>query len=136
MNDMILSGTTTEELAAVVAARSPGLTHEEVGQIAEQAARLQISPEAMQKILEGFETVAEALRKIADAIVEILKPVIEWAAKVARRFMEAIAAGIVPGKWLHLAKHAKKARTRKKYRKRIREAVIAFLCTSRKEVTA
>ncbi len=68
MNDMILSGTTTEELAAVVAAHSPDLTHEEASQIAEQAARLQISPEAMQKILEGFETVAEALRKIVDAI--------------------------------------------------------------------
>lgn len=62
--------------------------------------------------------------------------VINAQAKAVRRFFESVAGGIVPRKWLHLAKHAKKARTRKKYRKRIREAVIAFLCTSRKEVTA
>lgn len=130
MSDMILSGATSEELAAVVAASSPGLDPEAVQRIAEQAARLQISPETMQQILEGFEKIAEALRQIADAITEILKPIIEWAAKVARRFFETIAAGIVPRKWLHLAKHAKKARTRKKYRKRIRETVTAFLCTA------
>ena len=40
---------------------------------------------------------------------------------------EELAAGIVPRKWLHLAKHAKKARTRKKYRNRIRRAVFAAL---------
>lgn len=119
MSNMIPSETRHEELAAVAAAAPPGL-----------------DPEAVERIHEAFDRVADLLRQIADAIVEILKPIIEWAAKVARRFFEAIAAGIVPRKWLHLAKRAKKARTRKKYRKRIREAVIAFLCTSGEEVPA
>lgn len=136
MSNMILSGTTREELAAVVAASSPGLDPEAVQRIAEQAARLQVSPETMQQALEGFEKIAEALRQAAGAIAEILKPIVEWAAKVARHFFETIAAGIVPRKWLHLAKYAKKARTRKKYRKRIREAVTAFLCTAGEGVLA
>lgn len=119
MSDMTLPGSTREELAAIAAAAPPGL-----------------DPEAVERIREAFDRVADLLRQIADAIVEALKPIVEWAAKAARRFFRAIAAGIVPGRWLHLAEHAKKARTRKKYRKRISEAVIAFLCTEREETPA
>lgn len=136
MSDMIPTSYTTEELAAVVAASSPGIDPEAAHQIAERAALLRVSPETMQQILEGFEKIAEALRQIVNTIAEILKPLVEWATKAVRHFFESVAGGIVPRKWLHLAKHAKKARTRKKYRKRIREAVIAFLCTSREEVPA
>ena len=128
MSDMIPTNHTTGELAAVVATSSPGIDPE--------AALLRVSPETLKQILEGFEKIAETLRQIANVIAEALKPLVEWATKAVRRFFESVAGGIVPRKWLHLAKHAKKARTRKKYRKRIREAVIAFLCTSRKEVTA
>lgn len=70
---------------------------------------------------------AEAVKEMARALMEAFKPIIDWAKKTAERFMEALAAGIVPRKWLHLAKHAKKARTRKKYRNRIRRAVFAAL---------
>lgn len=90
-------------------------------------AGLHISPETMQQILEAFDRVAEAVKEMARALMEALKPIIDWAKKTAERFMEALAAGIVPRKWLHLAKHAKKARTRKKYRNRIRRAVFAAL---------
>lgn len=136
MSDMIPTNPVTEELAAVVAASSPGIDPEAAHQIAEQAALLRVSPETLKQILEGFEKIAETLRQIANVITEALKPLVEWATKAVRRFFESVAGGIVPRKWLHLAKHAKKARTRKKYRKRIREAVIAFLCTSREEVPA
>lgn len=98
-----------EELAAVVAAQAPGLPAEKLDELAATAAGLHISPETMQQILETFDRVAEAVKKTAE------------------HFMEALAAGIVPRKWLHLAKHAKKARTRKKYRNRIRRAVFAAL---------
>jgi hypothetical protein len=81
----------------------------------------------MQQILEAFDWVAEAVKEMARALMEAFKPIIDWAKKTAERFMEALAAGIVPRKWLHLAKHAKKARTRKKYRNRIRRAVFAAL---------
>ena len=77
--------------------------------------------------LEAFDWVAEAVKEIARALMEALKPAIDWALKTAERFIGALAAGIVPRKWLHLAKHAKKARTRKKYHNRIRRAVFAAL---------
>lgn len=116
-----------EELAAVVTAQAPGLPAEKLDELAAAAAGLHISPETMQQILEAFGRVAEAVKEIARALMEAFKPIIDWAKKTAERFMEALAAGIVPRKWLHLAKHAKKAGTRKKYRNRIRRAVFAAL---------
>jgi len=86
-----------------------------------------VAPADMQQILKALDRVAEAVKEMARALTEALKPAIDWAMKTAERFIEALAAGIVPRKWLHLAKHAKKARTRKKYRNRIRRAVFAAL---------
>lgn len=119
--------TAREELAAVVAAQAPGLPAEKLDELAAAAADLHISPETMQQILGAFDRVAEAVKEMARALMEALKPIIDWAKKTAERFMEALAAGIVPRKWLHLAKHAKKARTRKKYRNRIRRAAFTVL---------
>ena len=102
-------------------------TAEKLDELAATAAGLHISPETMQQILEAFDRVAAAVKEMARALMEAFKPIIDWAKKTAERFMEALAAGIVPRKWLHLAKHAKKARTRKKYRNRIRRAVFAAL---------
>lgn len=116
-----------EGLAAIVAAQAPGLPAEKVDELAAVAAGLHISPETMRQILEAFDRIAEAVKEMACALMEALKPVVDWAMKTAERFIEALAAGIVPRKWLHLAKHAKKARTRKKYRNRIRRAVFAAL---------
>lgn len=119
--------TTHEELAAVVAARAPGLPTEKLDELTTTATGLHISPETMQRILEAFDRVVEAVKEMARALMEALKPAIEWAVRTAERFIETIAADIVPRKWLHLAKHGKKARTRKKYRSRIRRAVFAAL---------
>ena len=116
-----------EELAAVVAAQAPGLPAEKLDELAAAAAGLHISPETMQQILEAFGRVAEAAKEMARALMEAFKPIIDWVKKTAERFIEALAAGIVPRKWLHLAKHAKKARTRKKYRNRIRRYVFETL---------
>ena len=80
------------------------------------------SPPGTDRLVE----LAEAVKEMARALMEAFKPIIDWAKKTAERFMEALAAGIVPRKWLHLAK---KARTRKKYRNRIRRAVFAALAT-------
>lgn len=81
----------------------------------------------LEKVQRAFEELTGAVKEMARALMEVLKPIIDWAKKTAERFMEALAASIVPRKWLHLAKHAKKARTRKKYRNRIRRAVFAAL---------
>lgn len=88
---------------------------------------LHIDPDVMQEILDAFHQIGDKLKEMAEAIIKAVRAAAEWAAKTARRFIESIAAGVVPGKWLHLAKHAKKLRTRKKYRRRIWRALIAAL---------
>lgn len=118
-----------EELAAVVVAHSPHIDPELLDRITDAAAGLRISPETMQQILDGFKRLVETVKRVAAALLEALRPIAEWAARVGRSFYEALAAGIVPGKWLHLAKHAKKARIRKKYHSRIRRAMFAALAS-------
>lgn len=73
--------------------------------------------EKMQQAREAFEKLAEALKPAIDAVLSALKKLWKVSAK---------AIG-VPPKWLHLAAHAKKARTRKKYRNRIRRYVFDAL---------
>lgn len=88
----------------------------------------------------------------AAAIVETLKPAIEefvrrvrefteWAAEVLRKVAAVVcerAAKFIEAelyfandnpKWWHLYKHAKKARTRKKYRRRLMEQLLRTLAT-------
>lgn len=92
------------------------------------------APEISPEVMEAVERVKEALLKIADAfreiiekIAEALAPAIKAAAEIVRKIWDAIARGLVPKKWWHLYKHAKKRRIRKKYEKRIRERVLAIL---------
>lgn len=92
------------------------------------------APEISPEVAEAIERVKEALLKIADAfreiiekIAEALRPAIELIVETVRKIWDAIARGLVPKKWWHLYKHAKKRRIRKKYEKRIRERVLAFL---------
>lgn len=120
---------THEELVAVVAAHSPHIDPELRDRIVDTAASLRVTPETMQQILDGFDRLVESVKQVADALLKALKPVAEWAARVSRSFYEALAAGIVPGKWLHLAKHSKKARIRKKYSSKIRRAVFVALAS-------
>lgn len=74
------------------------------------------------------ELLADALREIAAKLAEALKPVINVVLSALKKLWKVSAKAIgVPPKWLHLAAHAKKARTRKKYRNRIRRYVFEAL---------
>ena len=84
--------------------------------------------EKMQQAREAFEKLADALREIAAKLVEALKPAINAVLSALKKLWKVSAKAIgVPPKWLHLAAHAKKARTRKKYRNRIRRYVFEAL---------
>ena len=84
--------------------------------------------EKMQQAREAFEKLADALREIAAKLAEALKPVINAVLSALKKLWKVSAKAIgVPLKWLHLAAHAKKARTRKKYRNRIRRYVFETL---------
>lgn len=77
---------------------------------------------------EAFEKLTDALREIAAKLVEALKPAINAVLSALKKLWKVSAKAIgVPPKWLHLAAHAKKARTRKKYRNRIRRYVFEAL---------
>ena len=74
--------------------------------------------------LSGGEELLPAKEKLAEA----LKPVINAVLSALKKLWKVSAKAIgVPPKWLHLAAHAKKARTRKKYRNRIRRYVFEAL---------
>lgn len=76
--------------------------------------------EKMQQAREAFERLADALREVAAKLAEAMKPVINAAFSAFKKLWKALTKAIgVPPKWIHLAAHAKKARTRKKYRNRI-----------------
>lgn len=84
--------------------------------------------EKMQQAREAFEKLADALREIAAKLAEALKPVINAVLSALKKLWKVSAKAIgVPPKLLHLAAHAKKARTRKKYRNRIRHYVFEAL---------
>lgn len=84
--------------------------------------------EKMQQARETLDRLADALREIAAKLAEAMKPVINAVLSAFKKLWKVSVRAIgVPPKWLHLAAHAKKARTRKKYRNRIRRYVFEAL---------
>ena len=70
----------------------------------------------------------EDIKSATSKLAEALKPVINAVLSALKKLWKVSAKAIgVPLKWLHLAAHAKKARTRKKYRNRIRRYVFEAL---------
>lgn len=70
----------------------------------------------------------EDIKSATSKLAEALKPVINVVLSALKKLWKVSAKAIgVPPKWLHLAAHAKKARTRKKYRNRIRHYVFEAL---------
>lgn len=70
----------------------------------------------------------EDIKSATSKLAEALKPVINAVLSALKKLWKVLAKAIgVPPKWLHLAAHAKKARTRKKYRNRIRRYVFEAL---------
>lgn len=70
----------------------------------------------------------EDIKSATSKLAEAMKPVINAVLSALKKLWKVSAKAIgVPPKWLHLAAHAKKARTRKKYRNRIRRYVFEAL---------
>jgi hypothetical protein len=70
----------------------------------------------------------EDIKSATSKLAEALKPVINAVLSALKKLWKVSTKAIgVPPKWLHLAAHAKKARTRKKYRNRIRRYVFEAL---------
>lgn len=95
---------------------------------------LTFTPEQAAAIVEtlkpAFEELARIYREFAEWAAEVLRKVAAVAGERAAKFIEAelYFANDNP-KWWHLYKHAKKARTRKKYRRRLMEQLLRTLAT-------
>lgn len=112
-------------LVEVVTSHYPDATEEAIECITEAAGSMNISPETMQRILDAFDKIAEAIKALG-----------EWAARAIRTLEDFFAESLddfmlrrAPPKWRHYALHAKRARVRKKYRNRIRQAFFAALAS-------
>lgn len=100
-----------------------GLTEEQARQIAEAAAKAGMTyEEAVAFVNEKMPGIIEALTAAIPAIVNALARAAEGIATLANKYgiglekrMQRVAT---PKEW-HLMNHAKKARTRKKYRNRL-----------------
>ena len=85
------------------------ITEEQMKQLGEAATKAGTS---MKRAIDAF---IEAVPAIVNAIVEALPPLVDVTAKAVEAALKEVAT---PKEW-HLMNHAKKARTRKKYRNRL-----------------
>ena len=92
-----------------------------------------LTPEQVATIVETlkpvFEELARKVREFAEWIAEVLKQVAAAICKMAKFIEAELYFANDNAKWWHLYKHAKKARTRKKYRRRLMEQLLRTLAT-------
>ena len=93
---------------------------------------LTFTPEQAAAMVEAFkealEPVVQAINKVIEWAREVIQQIAAAVKKTAHGFMDRMlyAANDHP-KWWHLYKHAKKARTRKKYRRRLVQQLLRKL---------
>lgn len=77
---------------------------------------------------KAIDTIVQALREFTDWAADVLRKVAAATAKTASDLVDSLlyTANEHP-KWWHLYKHAKKARTRKKYRRRLMQQLLRKL---------
>lgn len=85
-----------------------------------------------QTINKGLERAAQALREFAEWAADVIGKVAAVARKTVDNFVDSLLyrANNHP-KWWHLYKHAKKARTRKEYRRRLMQQLTEKLAVAR-----
>ena len=88
---------------------------------------------ALQEIAEASTVSINEAVDAFNAFVEALAPMITSMFEVVKNLWEGIQKSSVPPKWWHYYKHAKKARTHKKYYNRIQRYIAKELAESQKE---
>lgn len=78
-----------------------------------------IFPEALEGLAAAILRVRDAWLNLAATLAEALKPAIRSAAQLIEDWSDAQLRAVATGKEWHLMKHARRARTRKKYRNRL-----------------
>lgn len=95
--------------------------------------KLTLTPEQVATIAEKLKPVFEELvrifRKFAEWVAEVLKKVAAAICKTSKFIEAELYYATDNPKYWHLYKHAKKARTRKKYRRRLMEQLLRTWAT-------
>ena len=93
--------------------------------------------EALASLGGTIRRIADAWRRLAAAIAETLTPVIHTAATMIAEltgdWSDALLRTVATGREWHLMNHARKARTRKKYRNRLLRRWLALLAEGERE---
>lgn len=89
------------------------------------------APAFLQMAQEGIERVAQTIQKFGEWLLEAARTAARIVRESVDKFVDAMLykANDHP-KWWHLYKHAKKARTRKKYRRRLMQQLTAKLAAA------
>ena len=89
------------------------------------------APAFLQVAQEGIERAAQAIQKFGEWLLEAVRTAARIVRESVDKFVDAMLykANDHP-KWWHLYKHAKKARTRKKYRRRLMQQLTAKLAAA------
>lgn len=76
-----------------------------------------LTEEDAQRLQNAFEQLAQAVHDVCDAIIEVIRKVANWLVETISLvdWQDEVCRANLNGKQYHLCKHAKKARTRKKY---------------------
>ena len=89
------------------------------------------APALLQTVQEGIKRATQAIQKFCERLLEAVRTAARIVRKSVDKFVDAMLykANDHP-KWWHLYKHAKKARTRKKYRRRLMQQLAEKLKTA------
>lgn len=126
--------TEQETVADIIAAELPGMDPDQCQALANAIASIKpdIDPEWVQQFIASIkraaEILAEIFRKAVETFKQIANSLAESFGKNKDKLMDAaMLAASPPPKWWHLYKHAKKARVRKKYQRRLMDNLRAAL---------
>lgn len=112
-------------LVEVTANSFPMANPETIERIAEEAGKLKLTPEIMQRLLDALDSLMKAARAIYEWAMQAIRKIADFFSKTLDDFLLRRA----PPKWRHYALHAKCTRVRKKYRDRIRRTFFVSLET-------
>lgn len=121
-----------ETIADIIADELPNMDPDQNRAIAAAMAAIKpdADPEWVKQFIASMKRAAEILAEFFRKAVETIKRIAEALATTLRQrkdeFMDAtMLAASPPPKWWHLYKHAKKARVRKKYRRKLMDNLLA-----------
>lgn len=125
------------ELLATVVEELPDMDPDQSRALAAAIASIKpdADPEWVKEFIASMKRAAEILAEIFQKVAETAKRIAEALANIFAQFKDklidaAMLAASPPPKWWHLYKHAKKARVRKKYRRRLMDHLMAALAAN------